>query len=981
MKKTILKLVLAGLAFATASSLALAQVNQLGDPGFELELGAKITNFANINAAGFWIDDGVNYTNTGFEGTGAHSGLERAYEMSGDDGAYQVTSYAMANGDLISLTWWGLATSDPSTGNTNPPEQVVGLVSCPSSSPVSGPAGFATCSSLTVTSNGLTGAWVQYTLNYTAQPGDVGKFVGCFFNTTNAFGFVTNSFGGYDDFFLAVLPAGSKPSITSEPASLTAYTHGTAMFSVGAVGATGYQWMAGTAGSGIYTNLSNGGQISGVNTPNLTITNLTSTNNGDYVVVVSNGNGSVTSAPPANLTVQSIIYQETFYMPKQPDQMVTNAGWIQDCGGTYGPARIFSKNANSGNPVSFPICAVYTYDNTVPQTNAWYYTTASANGGPYDPLPGDGLGPVSNKMAFPGINLAIVQNLSYSVMANNGSGASQQMHWAVQMNHGPWYVSTNYFIQTGSAFQTFTFNFNPAASGWNQLTVSGHCTFNNATANTNVVVGPPAPGNLIGYITGGGFVSEYTTAGGNIQFNNYTVLGAIPPTPLPVINSPPVTQTNYTGTAATFGVSATTNGVTTGLTYLWMSGTVGSGIYAPLSNGGQFSGVTTAELTISNVANPGNHKDYVVVVTDGAGSVTSTPPATLWIVDSAPILQSDTFIYPDNATDLGQGTNGLKITAGNHNVMNLTASFIGDLPFSYQWQYSITNDGSTPVVPVPNATNSTLALSNPSTNASGYYRLSVNNSQGGPVNSTWVPLTVFPASTAYVTWSGKVSVNGLTAAQILGGASGSFFSAETFGGAALSVTNGTNVFIFDNTGASATLVGGYQPHTGQFIGDTGDTNLNAILGANTEGNSGQSVTLNGLTVSNLYSAQFFAFSDLASTSRQGNFADTNNLADVSQSFAMGDNDYVLGTFMATNSTETIGLYGDSGCYMVCVIVRNALLAPTVSIQKAGSNVQVTYANGVLEQATSVKGPWTTNSAPSPYTLPPAGTSVFFRAVQ
>ncbi|MGD0086464.1 MAG: immunoglobulin domain-containing protein [Verrucomicrobiota bacterium] len=950
-------------------------MNQLSDPGFEGELGQKLTNFANFNASGFWLDDGVNYTNTGYEATGAHSGVERAYEMSGDDGAFQISSYAMNNGDLISLTWWGLATSDPSTGNTNPPEQVVGLISCPSSTPASGPAGFATCSPLTVTSNGLTGTWVQYTLNYTAESSDVGKYIGCFFNTTNAFGFVTNSFGGYDDFFLAVLPAGSKPSITVEPVSQTAYTHSSVSFAVGAVGATSYQWMAGATGGGIYTNLSNGGQISGVTTANLTITNLSSTNNGDYVVVVSNGNGSVTSAPPANLTVQSIIYQETFYMPKQNDQMVTNVGWIQDIGGSYGPARIFSGNNNHG--VTFPVCAVYTYDNTAVQTNAYYYTTTSANGGPYDLLPGDGLGPVTNKQAFPGINLAVVQNLSYSVMANNGPGASEQVYWAVQMNHGQWYVSTNYFVNaSGNAFQTYTMNFNPAASGWNLLTVSGHCTF--TSLNTNVVIGPAASSPLTGYVTGGGFVPVFTASGGNVQFNNYAVLGAIPPTLLPVINAPPVTQTNYTGTAATFTVSATTNGLTTGLTYLWMAGTVGSGLYTPLSNGGQFSGVTTPNLTISNVANPGNHQDYVVVVTDGAGSVTSTPPATLWIADSLPILQSDNFINPDNAKDLGNNT-GLTITAGNHNVINLSATFVGDLPMTYQWQTSATNNGTGVTSVGGNA--STLTLSNPQTNASGYYRLSAVNSQGGPVYSSWVLLTVNPASSALVTWSAKVSLNGLTAAQILGGVSGSFFEAETFGGATLSVTNGTNVFLFDSTGVSATLTGGYTTRTGGFIGDTGDTNLNTILGGNTEGNSGQAVTLNGLTVSNLYSAQFFAFNDVAATGRQGNFADTNNLADVSQSFAMGDNVYVVGTFVATNSTETIGLEGDSGCYMTCVIVRNAMLAPTVSIQKVGSSVQVTYANGVLEQATNVKGPWTTNSTPSPYTLPPTGTSVFFRAVQ
>jgi hypothetical protein len=406
---------------------------------------------------------------------------------------------------------------------------------------------------------------------------------------------------------------------------------------------------------------------------------------------------------------------------------------------------------------------------------------------------------------------------------------------------------------------------------------------------------------------------------------------------------------------------------------------VGSGIYSTISNGGQFSGATSTSLTISNVANPGNHLDYVVVVSDGAGSVTSTPPATLWINHSAPILQSDTFIYPDNAMDLGNNT-GLSITAGNHNVMNLTASFIGDQPISYQWQYSVTNDGSTPVVSVLKATNSTLTLSSPPTNSSGYYRLSASNSQGGPSNSDWVALTIFPASTAYVTWSAKVSINGLTAAQILNGTPGTPFEAESFGGpAGLSVTNGTNVITFDNTGAAATLTGGYTPRTGTFTGNTGDTNFNTILGANTEGNSGQTITLNNLTLGTLYSAQLFAFNDLGATSRQGNFVDTNNEADVSQSFSMGDNVYVVGTFLATNTTETVALNGDSGCYMSCVIVRTVPPTPTLSIQKVGSSLQVNF-TGTLLQATKVTGPWTTNNTTSPYSFTPSGGSMYFRAL-
>jgi len=670
----------------------------------------------------------------------------------------------------------------------------------------------------------------------------------------------------------------------------------------------------------------------------------------------------------ARAQTTNLVYQETFSVPKPNNQMVTNVGWIQDIGGSYGAARIFSGVNNHG--VTFPVCAVYTYDDTAPQTNAWYYTTATANGGPYDLSPGDGLGPVSNKMAFPGINLAMVQNLFYSVMANNGPGAGEQIHWAVQMNNNQWYVSTNFFINaSGNTFQTYTMNFNPAASGWNLLTVSGHCTF--TSLNTNVVIGPLAAADLTGYITGGGLVPVFTATGGNIQFNNYYIFDN---SCVPVFGVQPLLSTNIAGTTATFTVGEYVVGHGVPTSFQWMAGAIGSGVYSNLYDGGQITGSTSNVLQISNVTSA-NQLDYVVVGSNECGSVTSLPPARLWVVDSPPILTNETFIYPDNATNLGS-TTGLSIHAGNHNVMNLTASFIGSPPINYQWQFSPTNDG-TDVVSVPNATNTLLTLSNPPTSAGGYYRLSAANSQGGPTNSSWVQLTILPASTSQIQWSARVPFTGLTAAQILGGVTGTFFSAETFGGTTLSVTNGTNVFLFDSTGVSATLTGGYTTRTGGFIGDTGDTNLNAILGANTEGASGQTISVNNLTVGRGYSAQLFAFGDILAPGRQANFSDANDTADVSQSFAMGDNVYVVGTFTATNTTQTISLNGDSGCYLCCVIVR--ALAATPAIRWSGSNLEVNWDYGTLLEATNLAGPWTTNAATPPYLFNPTNPARFFRS--
>jgi hypothetical protein len=53
--------------------------------------------------------------------------------------------------------------------------------------------------------------------------------------------------------------------------------------------------------------------------------------------------------------------------------------------------------------------------------------------------------------------------------------------------------------------------------------------------------------------------------------------------------------------------------------------------------------------------------------------------------------------------------------------------------------------------------------------------------------------------------------------------------------------------------------------------------------------------------------------------------------------------------------------------------------PTLSLQPSGGNLVVTWSAGILLQAPSLTGPWTTNSATSPYTVTPAGGQMFYRA--
>jgi hypothetical protein len=97
----------------------------------------------------------------------------------------------------------------------------------------------------------------------------------------------------------------SAPVVVVPPSAWTGYLGGTAQLSAMAQGfpAPSFQWRAGAVGSGVYTNVPNGAAGNHGALNNLTLSNLKLANMADYVVVASNSSGSVTSSPPATLTV------------------------------------------------------------------------------------------------------------------------------------------------------------------------------------------------------------------------------------------------------------------------------------------------------------------------------------------------------------------------------------------------------------------------------------------------------------------------------------------------------------------------------------------------------------------------------------------------------------------------------------------------------------------------------------------------------
>ncbi|HWD91576.1 MAG TPA: LamG-like jellyroll fold domain-containing protein [Verrucomicrobiae bacterium] len=97
----------------------------------------------------------------------------------------------------------------------------------------------------------------------------------------------------------------SAPVINVSPTNQTVVAGSTVIMNVIASGnpSPTFQWMAGAVGSGNYTNVPNAGDFYGANTPTLTISNVVPANQLDYVVSVSNSFSSITSSPPATLTV------------------------------------------------------------------------------------------------------------------------------------------------------------------------------------------------------------------------------------------------------------------------------------------------------------------------------------------------------------------------------------------------------------------------------------------------------------------------------------------------------------------------------------------------------------------------------------------------------------------------------------------------------------------------------------------------------
>ena len=352
--------------------------------------------------------------------------------------------------------------------------------------------------------------------------------------------------------------------------------------------------------------------------------------------------------------------------------------------------------------------------------------------------------------------------------------------------------------------------------------------------------------------------------------------------------------------------------------------------------------LTPQKIAMDYVAGPNNY------TTNGPGALQSVslnlPPT---------IRRGDTITPP------------LYVTYANLTNFNLTANSIfpvGGL---------VVASSNTNVVSV-NGNNQLTAVANGTASITAIYQ--------GITNTASV--TVITPPFKYM-WSAPVSFNGMTADQILGNVPGTIVGAAVFGGTpqTVTLTNG-QVINFTADGSVATTTG-----NGTFSGaypagtanTTGNANFDAVLAEASYDGGPKTISLNNLTVGGYYSVQLFGLDDRSpESSRLASYQDPNYSLDVSPTFTMGTNAYVVGTFVASSATMTIQMNlptGNNG-NMNALVVRQAPVV--LSIQTVGSNLQLAWPVGTLLQAPSVTGPWTTNSATSPYTFTPSGPQEFYR---
>lgn len=485
-------------------------------------------------------------------------------------------------------------------------------------------------------------------------------------------------------FSLVVLPTQGLPTITAQPSAASVNPTQTATFTVAAAGnpAPTYRWQRATASSpAAFSDIYDGGSYSGAATATLAVTGTTTTMSGDiFRCVVSNAYGPVFSST-ATLTV---LYPPTITSAATTTFVVgsLNTFMVAATGGpapTYSlsghPAGMVSINATTGAMTGSPGSTVgspFTFTVTATNSQGSVNQTFVLNVLPTAGAPTITTQPTNQTVAFIG------QNVVFTMAA--AGNPSPNYLWQIKPAGASYYstlteggnytgvtsasltVSGTTNAMNGDEFQCLVSNaYGTVITSAAKLIIPIAPAITSA-ASATFVVGSPNSFTVTGT---GGPAPTYTLSGsvptGWFSFNSVTgvmsgvpsntvgspfiftitgtngvnpaatqafTLTVIPAPTTPVITTQPLANSLGIGDTATFTVVATGS---PDPTYQWQRIPAGTAFLTNIvDDASNFSGATTSTLTVKNVSTGMSGDQYICVVTNSAGSVSSSP-ATLTV--------------------------------------------------------------------------------------------------------------------------------------------------------------------------------------------------------------------------------------------------------------------------------------------------------------------------------------------------------------
>lgn len=471
-----------------------------------------------------------------------------------------------------------------------------------------------------------------------------------------------------------VITVNLPPSITTHPiASQTVCSTTNVSFIVTATG-TGltYQWRKGT------TPLVNGGNISGATSVTLNLTNVSLSDAGSYNVVVSGASPCTSVSSSASvLTVNQVVAITSQPAVSQTLCSGTSASFNVTASGTgllYQWRKGLTNLVNGGN-ISGATSANLIINPVSTGDSAADYNVVITGTTPCLPLTSSNSALVVNEVVAITSQPVAVQtvcsgtNVSFSVTAT-GTGLNYQ-----------WRRGTTNLINGGN--------------------ISGTTS---ATLNlTGVLVADAGTYNVV--VSGTSPCTSATSSNSFLNVNQIVAISA----------QPAVTQTVCSGTSASFNV--TTTG--TGLTYQWRKGTTN------LTNGGNITGATSANLTINPVTSADSAADYNVLITGTAPCLDLASNNSALTVNEAIVLTSQpvalqtvcsgtnvsftvtatgtglSYQWKKGATSLNNGGNISGATSATLNIANVTPSDAAT--------YTVLVSGASPCIAIPSS-NAVLAV-------------------------------------------------------------------------------------------------------------------------------------------------------------------------------------------------------------------------------------------------------------------------------